>query len=50
MIYDTYAVKGNCRGCGKATEWHINGNYPICNNCMKSLISDVHAVTNRRLI
>ena len=46
MIYDTFEVKGNCKGCGKATEWHINGDYPVCNNCMTTLISDFHIATN----
>ena len=40
MIYDTFAVKGNCKGCGKPTEWHINGDYPVCPNCMRKLITD----------
>jgi len=46
MIYDTFEVKGNCRGCGKSTEWYINGDYPVCRNCMTKLISDFHTVTN----
>ena len=46
MIYDTFEVKGNCRGCGKATEWHINGDYPVCRDCMKNLIDDFYAVSN----
>ena len=44
MIYDTFEVKGNCRGCGKATEWHINGDYPVCRDCMISLINDAQRV------
>ena len=51
MIYDTYGVKGNCRGCGKATEWHINGEYPVCKRCINNLIEDILAnVNNRKLI
>ena len=44
MIYDTFEVKGNCRGCGKATEWHINGDYPLCRSCMISLINDASRI------
>ena len=40
MMYDTFEVKGNCKGCGEGTEWHINGDYPLCRNCMISLIND----------
>ena len=46
MIYDSFKVKGNCRGCGKATEWHINVDYPICQECIKGLIDDFYSVTN----
>jgi len=45
MIYDTFEVKGNCRDCGKATEWHINGDYPVCRDCMISLINDAQRVS-----
>ena len=44
MIYDTFEVKGNCKGCGKATEWHINGDYPVCRDCMLHLIDDAKRV------
>ena len=46
MVYDTFEIKGNCRGCGVATEWHINGEYPLCINCMEELIGDVNALIN----
>ncbi len=41
MIYDTFEVKGNCKGCGKPTEWHINGDYPVCKACIEKLIFDL---------
>ena len=40
MIYDSYGSGGNCKGCGGVTEWHINGDYPLCRSCMKNLIID----------
>ena len=36
MIYDSFAVEGNCKGCGKPTECHINGDYPVCMERMTS--------------
>ena len=44
MIYDTFEVKGNCRGCGKSTELHINGDYPVCRDCMLHLIDDASRI------
>ncbi len=46
MTYDKFEIKGNCRGCGMATEWHINGDYPLCRDCMVSLIYDAATIDN----
>ena len=46
MIYDTFPVEGNCKGCGNSTYWHINGDYPVCLDCMESMIYDIAKMTS----
>ena len=41
MIYDSYSVAGNCKGCGCKTYWHINGDYPACKYCISGMIMDI---------
>jgi predicted amidophosphoribosyltransferase len=47
VIYDTFEIKGNCKGCGGATKWHINGDYPLCRDCMRNLMHDYETVMKR---
>lgn len=44
MIYAAFRVKGSCKGCGKPTEYHIEGDYPVCKTCIKQLFYDVKVV------
>ena len=44
MQYDKFSVKGVCRGCGKATKYYINNDYPVCIDCMYNLINDFNEV------
>ncbi|MBE8539444.1 hypothetical protein [Geoglobus acetivorans] len=47
IIYDSFVVPGNCRGCGTNTNWHINGDYPLCPKCMRELVCEVENLVER---
>ena len=47
MIYDSFDVAGVCKGCGCATYYYIEGDYPLCNNCMTKLIQDATNILNK---